>query len=160
MSILKNSSETDQRFNTMVTTMEMFIKDGAWAGVVSQKDQQLLRAKIAEQYLDFDRQAWWWSSRLPTEAKLLKIDVDSKLLNNIISDYRVNIITAARVLRGLWEHCHSKRYKATEAKNKQTSDETRRQLDFLSAERQSLIGKLVLLFAPSEAGIQHALSQE
>lgn len=149
MSILRNSSESDQRFNTMTTTMQMFIKDTAAAGLASRNDQDRLRAELAQQYLAFDRQAWWWISRLPTEAKLLRIDVGSKELSDLIAAYLANLVESTRVLRALWEHCLSKSYKVSDPINDELSKTTKQQLDALSNQRGDLIGKFVAMFAPS-----------
>lgn len=160
MSILKNSSDSDQRFNAMTTTMQMFIKDSAAAGSASKSDQERLRAELAQQYLEFDRQAWWWISRLPTEAKLLRIDVGSKELGELTSAYMANLVESTRVLDVLWKHCLSRSYKVTDPANKTLSDSTKRQLDQLSSKRGDLIGKFVSMFAPVEPKIQNALRTE
>src|SRR5262249_13439930 len=140
LSILKNSSETDQRLNMMNTTMNMFIKDGSAAGVVSTHDQQRLRTEMAQQYLEFDKQAWWWASRLPVEAKLLRIDVDFAKLNSMISEYRANMVTSTEALRALWEHCLSRGYKVTDPRNDGLAQLTKQRLDSLASRRAALIG--------------------
>jgi hypothetical protein len=97
-------------------------------------------------------------SRLPMEAKLLRLDVDSKTLNAKISDYRTNLITSANVLRGRWEHCLKKGYKVADPTNGELARATKQQLDSLASQRGALIGNCVYLFAPSEPKILQALS--
>jgi hypothetical protein len=155
--ILKNSTETDQRFNSMLTTMEMFIKDIASVRGISQPDREQLRAELARQYLDLDKHAWWWATTLPTEARLLRIEVDQKSLAGLTTEYQNNMIQTGAVLDKLWGACLRKDPPLVLLN--QIAGETRKSMVALQHQRQHLIGELVYLFAPKEPTIQRLLNQ-
>jgi hypothetical protein len=160
LSILKNTSEADQRLNTLVTTMEIFLKDSASIGEITRQDRQQIRTELARQYQDFDRQVWWWWSRLPTEARLLRIVVDTKDLNKIVDEYQTNIRQSTKALDGLWNECLRKDLRPNVAFTRTEASPARLEISRLQGKRLALTGRLVSLFAPREPSIQRLLSQQ
>jgi hypothetical protein len=112
---------------------------------------------MQKQYLEFDAQAWWWPGQLPTEAKLLRLEVNSGDLDTLISKHQKNLIESTDVLRKLWVHCLQRGYTVTDKNNEAVADAAKKRLDALASERANVIGKIVFLFAPSEPKIQNAL---
>jgi hypothetical protein len=155
--ILENSAQVNRRLNGLLTTMEMFIKDTAFEVVLAQSERDRMRIELARQYREFDAHAWWWISGLPTEVKLLRIDVDSKNLGDILGRYQANLVESTAVLDGLWEACVRKEMKPGDPHTTGLASKTRAQFSALQSERQDLVGKLVYLLAPPEPTIQDLL---
>jgi len=74
--ILKNSEQSDRELNSMMTGLQIFQEDALRLGPNFSKQRTEFRSWIREAYITFDKEAWWWFTRLDTEAKLLRIGVD------------------------------------------------------------------------------------
>ncbi|MBZ5726685.1 MAG: hypothetical protein LAP87_17005 [Acidobacteriia bacterium] len=161
--ILKNSTQNDQMLNSMNTSVNMFLKAQALASTsaaVREKERAQERAKIDEQYHEFDKVAWWWYPRLPTEAKLLRIPFDATYLKDQINQYNAALVAATVVLNGLWDQCVRRDCKAGGAGTKSMLQDAAERLKALQTERDSITGRLVHLFAPREARVQQFLTQQ
>ncbi|MEO8595614.1 MAG: hypothetical protein ABI759_20010 [Candidatus Solibacter sp.] len=157
--ILASGSETDRKLNTLLVTMEMFVKDNASLPAIPEQERAHMRTELSQLYRDFDSQAWWWFSRLSTENKLLRIDYNSQALSAITQRYQDNVIAATNAIDKLWTLCVRKTVKPSDPILRDTATASRTELSRLQLERQSLIGQLVYLFAPKEPTIQRLLTQ-
>jgi hypothetical protein len=158
--ILKNSMEVDQRLNAMITSIEMFIKDPTATPITWRQDRMHIKADIAQQYIAFDKIAWWWISQLPLEAKLLRIEVDAKILAQVIMKYQENVKRSVDTLGRLRDASLGREVNPRDTLVIGIADQTRQELLVMQGERQNLIGKLVYLFAPREESIQRLLTNE
>lgn len=156
--VLKSSTETDSRINSMLTRMGMFVIDASYSGVVAEADVNRLRTEMERDYLEFDRQAWWWAPGLPNNVTLLRIALDSNQLRSLIAAYQSNLDSSVACLKTLRQHCAKKGYKAVDPENTHLLKETSQKLYSLQSQRADLIGKMVFLLAPSEPTIRVALT--
>ena len=158
-SILANGTETDRRLNTLLVTMEMWVKDNASLTAIPEPDRAHMRSELAQLYREFDAQVWWWVSRLPIESKLLRIDYDAQQLAALTQRYQANVIAAMREIDKLWNLCVRKSMKPSDPILPETAAAVRTEVGRLQNERQQLVGQMVYLFAPTEPTLQRLLTQ-
>src|SRR5581483_243702 len=148
--ILKISTETDEQLNGMDTTLEMFIKHSSSTRKSLSEQQERTRIEMEKQYGEFDLHAWWWCSRLPTEAKLLRIRVDDKALGSLIDQYQSNLGESTKTLDELWGRCLQADFSPTDKANFEIAKRVRVHLKALRTTRAGLVGQFVHLIAPSK----------
>lgn len=153
MEIIKNNMETSRRLNKIDTTLELFQKDnsGPAARFLDFKlEQKELRGKIDQSYLEFDSQAWWWSSQIYVEAKVVNIVSSDDLgkLATISAEYDKNLDASTQVLSDLWNSFLREDYRPTDPRNTKSMNETRQKLAQLESERSQLVMDAVKIFAP------------
>lgn len=153
MEIIKDNMETSRRLNKIDTTLELFQKDnsGPAARFLDFKlEQKELRSKIDQSYLEFDSQAWWWSSQIYAEAKVVNIvssdDLDE--LAKISVEYDENLDASTQVLSDLWNSFLREEYRPTDPQNTKSMNETRQKLSQLESKRSQLVMDAVKIFTP------------
>jgi|ERR1039458_2920483 hypothetical protein len=160
--ILQKSIQSDQMINSMNTSVNMFLKAQSFArsAAMAEREQEAERSKIDEQYHEFDKMAWWWYPSLPTEAKLLRIEVKSpREVADLLDLYHKELEAATEVLNGIWDRCVRQTCKASDPAIQDMLHEANGKLRTLQTERYTVTGKLVLLFAPRVPKVQQLLTQ-
>ena len=160
MEIIKNSMDIDQRLNTMITMIEMYVHDPTATPTSWRQGLPQINAAMTQQYLEFDKTAWWWISRLPLEAKLLRIEVDTKLLGPMLTDYKSNLERATKAVAKLRDRSLKKENKPRDEGLRKLAKEARNELNDLQGQRQVILGRLIFLFAPPEHTIQKLIRQD
>jgi hypothetical protein len=160
--ILQKSMQNNQMLNSMNTSVNLFLKAKSFAvsAATAQREQDAELSKIDEQYHEFDKVAWWWYPGLPTEAKLLRIEVNPNAdLQQQLKLYNEKLVAATDVLNGIWDLCVRQTCKASDPGVQIKLHEADGKLRNLQTERDTVTGRLVNLFAPREAKVQQLLTQ-
>jgi hypothetical protein len=150
--IIEDNKETERNLNRLLTTLEMFHKDNSGSAARAsnyKKEQRELRRIMAERYLEFDRQGWWWYSQIYDEAKILEIVSPHELerLGQISQQYSENIGSSVGAVDGLWSLFLRETYVPSEPKNLELMKQTRSKLESLNRERSKLVFESAQIFS-------------
>jgi hypothetical protein len=147
--------------NAMNTSVNMFVKTTSFdiSAAAARREEEAERSKMDEQYQEFDKVAWWWYAKIPIEAKLLRIEVDSAHLQDQLNRYNNGLVAATEVLNGVWDRCVRQACKPGDPSIKRMLKEADEKLRKLQTERDTVTGQLVYMFAPREAKVQQLLTQ-
>ncbi len=152
LDLLDHDMEVNSHLNNLLTTLEIFHKDntGVAARLVDyRQEQRELRKTMSSRYLEFDRIAWWWYKRVPTEAHLLGLisDEETTHIDSLVRDYETHLIETTNLINDLWNLFLRDQYDPTDKHNTEFMNETRKKFDELYNMRTRSLNALVELLA-------------
>jgi len=150
--IVADNKETERNLNRLLTTLEIFHKDNSGSATRSanyKKEQSELRRIMAERYLEFDKQGWWWYSQIYDEAKILEIvsPHDLERLGQISQQYSQNIGSSVGAVDELWSLFLRETYVPSDPRNLELIKQTRSKLEDLNRERAKLVFESAQIFS-------------
>jgi len=152
LEILNHATQNTIELNGMMTTLEMFDKDnsGAAAKLVDYKqEQRVLRKVMAERYLEFEKNAWFWFTHARMEAVLLGIasPAEVKRMDQLGEDYDKLLVESTAALDTLWTSLLRETYKPDDVRIAELARKTRSRLDGLHSLRMKRARELAQMLA-------------
>jgi hypothetical protein len=152
-----------QHLNRMYTLLAIFYKDtiGIKSRDVFNSAQSDTRAEMVKQYLDFDKDAWWWFSSLEQEAAILRnlTQEEQGEIQKLTAKYKDNIVQNVEAIDEMWI-AFLRRERTDFRKNTNSSqaeapglkliEDTKSKLNKLKDERSKLVGQLIYIIAPKQ----------
>jgi hypothetical protein len=156
MEIIDSNTETRRDLNRLEITLEMFQKDSsspAARHLSYEVEQADLRHVMRDQYLEFDKQAWWWYSRLDGEARFLGIASPQELdrLDQISGEYRNDLVETMTTIDNIWDTFLRQNNKPYDPQNRKLVEAARGRLAVLDGERLRLVMESAAIFAKIDA---------
>lgn len=157
LEILDDSADTERNLNTLLTTLAIFQKDNAGPAArfsTVEKTQKELRTVMIERYTQFDRQAWWWSSQIHAEAKILEIASPQELdrLEEVTKQYSGNVKKTTEIIDSLWDSYLRKKYKPLDPVNEELLNGSWTKFHALKDERSKLVMESSQIMAKKREG--------
>lgn len=152
LELLKHDEEVNSRLNNVLTTLEIFHKDnrGVAARLVDyQQEQRELRKTMNARYIDFDRIAWWWYKRVPTEARMLGLiaEEETRYADSLVRSYDENLVATTDTINNLWNLFLRDEYNPNDKHSDEIMDSTRKWFNDLYSERTRTLHSLIELLA-------------
>jgi hypothetical protein len=163
----ERNKEMNSRLNALKTRMHIFNQQnvrGRFSPVQVREAQKLFEQQHTSDYLDLDKNAWWWYWDLEREAQVFDLLSAQELnvLHDLLLKYGNNMSQSVGSISPAWEYLSSADYKSDKGGQKRFADlyaAMIAKLDALANERSELIKSISKLFAqtqhvPFESGNQ------
>jgi hypothetical protein len=152
LEILSHATQNTIELNRLITTLEIFHKDnsGAAAKLVDyRQEQRVLRKVMAERYLEFERNAWFWFPQARSEGVLLGIasPEEVKRFEQLDEDYDKLLIESTHALDTLWTTLLRETYRPDDVRIAELVGKTRSTFDDLSYRRLQRANELAQMMA-------------
>jgi hypothetical protein len=154
----ERNKEMNSRLNAMKTRMHGFNAQnvrGRFSMTQFRETQKLFQQQHTSDYLELDRNAWWWYWDLEREAQVFDLlsAAELKVFHNLLLKYGSNMAQSVGAISPTWVYLSSADYrldKPGQERFEALYAEMIKKLDALATERYELIKSITKLFAQTQ----------
>lgn len=154
----ERNKEMNSRLNAMKTRMHTFNAQnvrGRFSIAQVRETQRLFQQQHTSDYLDLDKNAWWWYWDLEREAQVFDLlsAEELKVFHDLLLKYGNNMSQSVGAISPSWEFLSSADYRLDKASQERFAAlyaEMIKKLDTLATERYELIKSITKLFAQTQ----------
>lgn len=154
----ERNKEMNSRLNAMKTRMHTFNAQnvrGRFPMAQFRENQKLFQQHHTSDYLELDRNAWWWYWDLEREAQVFDLlsAEELKVFHDLLLKYGSNMSQSVGAISPSWEYLSSADYQLDKPGQERFAalyKEMIQKLDALATERYELIKSISKLFAQTQ----------
>ncbi len=132
--------------NKLKSCLEIFIDDYCYFydTLDSRILQDDLREEMNDNYLEFERTAWFWHAKYNLKAHGLGIGKpDSDSLSSYLEKYNLNVSRASKSIDTLWVECLRRDFSCDTARLNPIKSYVKKTIDMLHFERADIIRQMI-----------------